>query len=87
MLLHTPGKIYSPLRLGREMIALFFFSALLWEKAGAWGFKDGVLHNSIWLGKEAFPAPSAVLLSCLPWAGSIQPEKVELCALSTALLL
>lgn len=33
------------------MIALIFFSALLWDKAQAWGFKDGVLHNSIWLGK------------------------------------
>ncbi|NWU36664.1 TSG6 protein, partial [Hylia prasina] len=31
------------------MIALLLFSALLWDKAGAWGFKDGVLHNSIWL--------------------------------------
>uniref|UniRef100_A0A8D2NMH2 TNF alpha induced protein 6 n=1 Tax=Zosterops lateralis melanops TaxID=1220523 RepID=A0A8D2NMH2_ZOSLA len=31
------------------MIALFFFSALLWDEAGAWGFRDGVLHNSIWL--------------------------------------
>lgn len=33
------------------MIALIFFSALLWDEAQAWGFKDGVLHNSIWLGK------------------------------------
>ncbi|OXB68673.1 hypothetical protein ASZ78_005864 [Callipepla squamata] len=32
------------------MIALIFFSALLWDEAQAWGFKDGVLHNSIWLG-------------------------------------
>lgn len=36
----------------REMIALLFFSALLWDEARAWGFKDGVLHNSIWLGKK-----------------------------------
>ncbi|NXE41347.1 TSG6 protein, partial [Ptilorrhoa leucosticta] len=33
------------------MIALLFFSALLWDEARAWGFKDGVLHNSIWLVK------------------------------------
>uniref|UniRef100_H9G7X4 TNF alpha induced protein 6 n=1 Tax=Anolis carolinensis TaxID=28377 RepID=H9G7X4_ANOCA len=31
------------------MIAFFLF-ALLWDRAPGWGFKDGVLHNSIWLG-------------------------------------
>ncbi|POI27726.1 hypothetical protein CIB84_008524, partial [Bambusicola thoracicus] len=36
-----------------EMIALIFFSALLWDEAQAWGFKDGVLHNSIWLERAA----------------------------------
>uniref|UniRef100_A0A8C3R145 Tumor necrosis factor-inducible gene 6 protein n=1 Tax=Cyanoderma ruficeps TaxID=181631 RepID=A0A8C3R145_9PASS len=35
------------------MIALLFLSALLWDQAGAWGFKDGVLHNSIWLERAA----------------------------------
>ncbi|KGL82543.1 Tumor necrosis factor-inducible 6 [Tinamus guttatus] len=35
------------------MIALIFFSVLLWDKAEAWGFKDGVLHNSIWLERAA----------------------------------
>ncbi|NXD43361.1 TSG6 protein, partial [Copsychus sechellarum] len=35
------------------MIALLLFSALLWDQAAAWGFKDGVLHNSIWLERAA----------------------------------
>ncbi|KAF4804608.1 tumor necrosis factor-inducible protein 6 protein [Turdus rufiventris] len=35
-----------------EMIALLLFSALLCDQAAAWGIRDGVLHNSIWLGKE-----------------------------------
>ncbi|KAH0621389.1 hypothetical protein JD844_022633, partial [Phrynosoma platyrhinos] len=33
-----------------DMIALTFLFALLWDRAPGWGFKDGVLHNSIWLG-------------------------------------
>ncbi|KAJ7424916.1 hypothetical protein WISP_26112 [Willisornis vidua] len=35
------------------MIALLLCCALLWDEAGAWGFKDGVLHNSIWLERAA----------------------------------
>uniref|UniRef100_A0A8D0GDW2 TNF alpha induced protein 6 n=1 Tax=Sphenodon punctatus TaxID=8508 RepID=A0A8D0GDW2_SPHPU len=34
-------------------IFFFFFFSLLWEKAPGWGFKDGVLHNSIWLERAA----------------------------------
>ncbi|XP_061468930.1 tumor necrosis factor-inducible gene 6 protein [Rhineura floridana] len=35
------------------MIVVTFLFALLWDRAAAWGFKDGVLHNSIWLERAA----------------------------------
>lgn len=31
--------------------SIIWLLCLLLEEAGAWGFKDGILHNSIWLGK------------------------------------
>ncbi|NXU33982.1 TSG6 protein, partial [Drymodes brunneopygia] len=42
------------------MIALLFLSALLWDQAAAWGFKDGVLHNSIWLVSIRLMTPSSL---------------------------
>lgn len=46
----TEGTEY----LTEKMIALTFLFALLWDRSFSWGFKDGVLHNSIWLGKLIF---------------------------------
>lgn len=59
-----------------EMIALLLFSALLCAQAAAWGIRDGVLHNSIWLGKRSFlslsPTPGCRV------AGFVQQGKDEL---------
>lgn len=35
-----------------DMIILTYLFLLLWEEAQGWGFKDGIFHNSIWLGKK-----------------------------------
>lgn len=35
-----------------EMIILIYLFVLLWEEAHGWGIKDGIFHNSIWLGKK-----------------------------------
>lgn len=34
------------------MIILIYVLVLLWEEAHGWGFKNGIFHNSIWLGKK-----------------------------------
>lgn len=45
-------SIYNLIAQTEEMIVLIFFFVLLWNEAQSWGFKNGVLHNSIWLGKN-----------------------------------
>lgn len=35
-----------------DMIILIYLFVLLWEEAHGWGFKNGIFHNSIWLGKK-----------------------------------
>lgn len=35
-----------------DMIILAYLFVLLWEEAHGWGFKNGIFHNSIWLGKK-----------------------------------
>lgn len=37
-----------------DMIVLISLFVLLWEEAHGWGFKNGIFHNSIWLGKKLF---------------------------------
>lgn len=45
-------SIYNLIAQTEKMIVLIFFCALLWDETQSWGFKNGVLHNSIWLGKK-----------------------------------
>lgn len=35
-----------------DMIILIYLFVFLWEEAHGWGFKNGIFHNSIWLGKK-----------------------------------
>ncbi|XP_029461319.1 tumor necrosis factor-inducible gene 6 protein [Rhinatrema bivittatum] len=35
------------------MIFVVFFFAVQWDKVAGWGYKDGILHNSIWLEQAA----------------------------------
>lgn len=37
-----------------DMIILIYLFVLLWEEAHGWGFKNGIFHNSIWLGKKLY---------------------------------
>lgn len=47
----TPANIWSCCGHRMRVLTFLWIFGFLLKEAQAWGFKNGIFHNSIWLGK------------------------------------
>lgn len=63
-----------------DMIILIYLFVLLWEEAHGWGFKNGIFHNSIWLGKKLYLLNFWLRMSLLWIRGEVNQSSRFFCS-------
>lgn len=63
-----------------DMIILTYLFVLLWEEAHGWGFKNGIFHNSIWLGKKLHLWAYWGRYSLNSWKSELKQETFLFCS-------
>lgn len=63
-----------------DMIIPIYLFVLLWEEAHGWGFKNGIFHNSIWLGKKLRSLNFLLRMSLLWIRGEVNQNSRFFCS-------
>lgn len=63
-----------------DMVILIYLFVLLWEEAHGWGFKNGIFHNSIWLGKKLNSLRLLLRMSFLWIYGAVHQSSKFFCS-------